>query len=84
MPVAQTTTCKCTRCFWRRSATHGDASPIFPRYERCPICGSPTTTTCRPASPFDHVLGTIPLALALGAGALALDTLLKLASKKSA
>ena len=86
MPVARTVICKCSKCFWRRTATFGDASPIFPRYERCPLCGSPTTTTSRIAGPFDqtldHVLGAMPLALALGAGALALDTLLKLAGKK--
>lgn len=82
MPVAQTTTFKCTKCFWRRSVTHGDTLPIVPSYDHCPLCGSPTTTTSRFAGPFDHVLGAMPLALALGAGALALDTLLKLAGKK--
>ena len=78
MPVAQTATYKCSKCFWRRTATFGDASPII--YERCPICGSPVTSSR--ATPLDHALGALPLAAALAVGALALDALLKLAGKK--
>ena len=83
MAFAQTTTFKYSKCFWRRSVTHGDTLPIVTSYDHCPLCGSPTTTTSRIASPFDHALGALPLAAALAAGALALDTLLKLAGKKS-
>ena len=87
MAFAQTATCKCTKCFWRRTATFGDASPyLAPHYERCPLCGSPTATTSRLTTDLDRLIGSmrdaLPLALALGAGALALDILLKFAGEK--
>ena len=78
------TTYTCTKCHWRRTTTIGDVLPAPNRYDHCPRCGSPVTS--RIATPgeraFGHVLDALPLALALGAGALALDTLLKLAGKK--
>ena len=83
MPVARTVICKCSKCFWRSTITYGDTQPFLVP-DRCPHCGSPTTT--RTATPIERALGhgfdAMPLALALGAGALALDTLLKLAGKK--
>ena len=79
MPIAQTVICKCTKCFWHRTITYGDTQPFLVP-DRCPICGSPVTSS--PASPLDHALGALPLAAALAVGALALDALLKLAGKK--
>ena len=88
MAWAQTTTYKCSKCFWRRSAILGCTQhSIYDHiYGRCPRCGSPTTSTSRPATDLDRLIGpmrdALPLALALGAGALALDILLKLAGEK--
>ena len=83
MPVAQTVTYKCSKCFWRRTATYGDTQPILVP-DRCPRCGSPTAK--RTATPieraFGHGFDAMPLTLTLGVAALALDALLKLASNK--
>ena len=84
MPVAQTTICTCTKCWWRRSATYSDTEPFRAlRYERCPRCGSPATSRFAPPleQAFGHIRDALPAAVALAAGTLALQALHKLIGK---